>query len=91
MIDTKSWRVPAGSLVVDSALVVALIWSMATTTEQVRTMNERITAIDQAHIRQNMEPRVNVLEQRANEVDKKLDKMDLKLDKIYDKLDAALK
>lgn len=92
MIDTSlKWRVPAGSLVVDGALVISLIWSIASQTEQLRHMNERLTIIEQLESSLQTEPRLRVLERRADEVVEFKSEVKHQLNRIEEKLDKAVK
>lgn len=92
MIDTSlKWRVPAGSLVVDGALVISLIWAIASQTEQLRHMNERLTIIEQLESSLQTEPRLRVLERRADEVVEFKSEVKHQLNRIEEKLDKAVK
>lgn len=92
MIDTSlKWRVPAGSLVVDGALVISLIWSIASQTEQLRHMNERLTSIEKLEGSLQTEPRLRVLERRADEVVEFKSEVKHQLNRIEEKLDKAVK
>ena len=86
-IDVSRLKVPAGSLVVDAALVISLIWGAATMTEQLDQINTRVDAIENGHIRQNSESRISVLERRADESDEFKKEMRTQLSRIEDKLD----
>lgn len=88
-------KVPAGSLIVDTALVIALLVGQAKMTEQITGVQDRVNEIEQGHIRSNTDARVLVLEQRANqavtsqaefkaEVRTQLDRIETKLDRIYE-------
>lgn len=92
MIDTSlKWRVPAGSLVVDGALVISLIWAIASQTEQLRHMNERLTSIEKLEGSLQTEPRLRVLERRADEVVEFKSEVKHQLNRIEEKLDKAVK
>jgi hypothetical protein len=86
-IDVSRLKVPAGSLVVDAALVVALIWGAATMTEQLEQINARVDAIESGNIRHNGEARLLVLERRADDSDEFKKEMRAQLGRIEDKLD----
>jgi len=85
--DVSRLKVPAGSLVVDTALVVALVWGGATMTEQLQQISKRIDTIENGHIRQNSEARIMVLERRADESDEFKREMRAQLTRIEEKLD----
>lgn len=91
MIDTSKWRVPAGSLVVDGALVLSLVWSIATTTEQLQQMNHRLSEVESREVSTQIEPRLRVLERRADENVEFKAEVKQQLNRIEDKLDKAFK
>jgi hypothetical protein len=86
-LDLSKFRVPAGSLVVDSALVVALIWGGATMTEQLGQISRRVAEIEQGAVRSNSDARLMVLERRADEMSEWKGEMREQLNRIEDKLD----
>lgn len=91
MIDRSSWRVPAGSLVVDGALVVSLVWSMATMTARLEQIDARISSVEQREISVQSEPRLRVLERRADEMIEFKAEVREQLNRIEEKLDKALR
>ena len=86
-LDLSKFKVPAGSLLVDTSLVVALVWSTSTMTQQLDQMNRRIDSIENGHIRSNADARIMVLERRAEEYDEFRRDMRAQLNRIEDKLD----
>ena len=91
MIDTSKWRVPAGSLVVDGALVLSLVWSVATQTEQLEQMSIRISQVEIRETSAQTEPRLRVLERRADEMVEFKAEVREQLNRIEEKLDRAIK
>jgi uncharacterized membrane protein len=91
VIDTSKWRVPAGSLAVDGALVVSLVWAMGSMTEQLNQMSDRINEVEQREIMVQSEPRLRVLERRADEMVEFKAEVRAQLDRIEEKLDRAIK
>jgi hypothetical protein len=65
MIDATKWRVPAGSLVVDVSLVVALIYGGGKLTERLDDMSRRLEAVEQQKIQPDADRRLAVLEASA--------------------------
>jgi len=90
VIDTSKWRVPAGSLVVDGALVLSLVWSIATTTEQLEQLSVRLAGMESKASTVQTEPRLSVLERRADEMTEFKSEVRQQLNRIEDKLDRAL-
>jgi hypothetical protein len=91
VIDLTKWRVPAGSLMVDGALVASLAWSMATMSEKMAHFDMRMGQLEQAGISIQTEPRLRVLERRADEMAEFKAEVRDQLNRIEDKLDQALK
>lgn len=91
MIDKSSWRVPAGSLVVDGALVLSLIWSMATMSERLEQFGSRMASLEQREGVLQSEPRLRVLERRAEEMVEFKAEVREQLNRIEEKLDKAIK
>jgi hypothetical protein len=87
MVDLARFRVPAGSLVVDASLVLALLWGAATMTEQLKAINLRIDSLESAAIRSNSDARILVLERRADEMAEFKGEIRAQLARIEDKLD----
>lgn len=87
MVDLARFKVPAGSLVVDASLVVALLWGAATMTEQLKAINVRVDTLEAAGIRANSEARILVLERRADEMAEFKGEIRAQLTRIEDKLD----
>lgn len=65
--DFSRFKVPAGSLLVDGALVFALVYYGGQLTERLEQMNRRVEMIEATTVRQNTDARVLVLERRAQE------------------------
>jgi hypothetical protein len=88
------FKVPAGSLVVDTALVVALIWSQAGTVKTLESFDLRLHAAEIAiNNHGQYEARLSVTETQIGELSddqsemksdivKRLDRIESKLDKI---------
>ena len=89
-VDLSRFKVPVGSLVLDAALVIALIVSDTRQTEQLSQINQRVQTIEAGHIRQNSEARTMVLERRADESDDFKREMRSQLNRIEDKLDRIV-
>lgn len=85
-IDFSRFRVPLGSLVLDVALVGALIWSMATMTAQLDEISRRISAVERVEITPEAARRISIIETRETEFLRRIDKLDTKVDLILDRL-----
>lgn len=88
-MDLQKFKVPPGSLVVDTALVAALIWGAAQMTAQLEAINKRVDVIDAEHVRQNSAARILVLERRADEMSEWKGEVRGQLNRIEDKLDRV--
>lgn len=89
-MDFSRLKVPPGSLVIDASLVLALLWGAATMTEQLKSMNDRISTIESAAIRSNSDARILVLERRADEMSEWKGEIRAQLTRIEDKLDRLV-
>ncbi len=58
----SKWAVPRGSLVVDTALVVMLLWGQASITETLKSLSDRVTKIEQTDTDVGADRRIGVLE-----------------------------
>lgn len=87
----KNWRVPAGSLVVDTALVFALIWGGAKMEESLAQLERRVARFESLETLGQVEPRLRVLERRAEEMDEFKTEVRGSLNRIEEKLDKAIK
>ena len=65
--DLSRFKVPAGSLLVDGALVFALVYYGGQLTERLEQVNKRVSTIEATTTVQNTSARVLVLERRAEE------------------------
>lgn len=93
-VDLSRFRVPAGSLVVDAGLVLALLYGQAQITERLKAFDARMVAVEQSSATVSAESRLkvlvreNVIQDRdfiefKGDIVKRLDQMDSKLDLIY--------
>lgn len=93
-VDLSRFRVPAGSLVVDAGLVLALLYGQAQITERLKAFDARMVAVEQSSATVAAESRLKVLEREnviqdrdfiefKGDIVKRLDQMDSKLDLIY--------
>ena len=85
-IDFSRFRVPLGSLVLDVALVGALIWSMATMTAKLDEISRRITAVERVEITPEAARRISIIETRETELLRRIDRMENKLDIVIERL-----
>lgn len=85
--DLSRFKVPAGSLLVDGALVFALIYYGGQLTERLEQVNKRVSTIEATTTVQNTSARVLVLERRAEEQAEFKREVYERLVRIEDKLD----
>jgi hypothetical protein len=100
-MDFKNFKAPVGSMIIDGALVIALIWSQASTVATLDGFNTRLHAAESTlQNRSTLEPRLSVVEvqiKNGAEADQQLkeDQMELKadivkrLERIESKLDQV--
>lgn len=79
----SKFRVPVGSLLVDSALVVALLFGLGQQTQALDEVARRVAAIE----RVDSASRTAVLERRMDIADRDRDEVLAYLKRIEDKLD----
>jgi hypothetical protein len=87
-------KMPIGSIVIDGAMVFALIWSWATMTEALKSFDVRLHTVELATSRHgDYESRLSVIEvtelsqdknyeELKQDIVKRLDRIEAKLDKI---------
>ena len=85
--DLSRFKVPAGSLLVDGALVFALVYYGGQLTERLEQVNKRVSTIEATTTVQNTSARVLVLERRAEEQAEFKREVYERLVRIEDKLD----
>jgi uncharacterized protein YPO0396 len=87
-LDPSRFKVPAGSLLMDGALVVALVWSGATMTERLEQIAHRVSGVEvQQQATRTSDARIMVLERRADEMSEYKLEMREQLNRIEDKID----
>lgn len=60
--DLSRLRVPLGSLAVDGALVVSLIWQGATMTQKLEEVSRRLSSVEVQRIQPEADRRLSVIE-----------------------------
>jgi hypothetical protein len=84
--DLSKFRVPAGSLLVDGALVFALIYGSGQITERLEHLSRRVDAMEATDLRADASARLMVLERRADDMDAWKRDVREQLDRIEDKV-----
>lgn len=95
LIEKVNQRVPVGSLVVDSALVLMLVYTSGQITERLETLDQRVARIEQTPISPEVEGRLQVLKTQADGREEKVQQsledmrkyLGERLDRIERKLD----
>lgn len=80
------FRVPLGSLIVDGALVITLVFSTGQMLERFDTMDRRVQQIEAIQ----SEARLNVLEQRTNQLDRYQSELKSDIVKRLDRIETLL-
>jgi len=84
-------KMPFGSLVIDGALVVSLIWSWATMTETLRSFDIRLHNVEVAADRHGgYESRLSVVEASQVAQDKNYEELKLDIVKRLDRIESKL-
>jgi len=84
-------KVPTGSLLIDGALVIALIWSWATMTETLRSFDTRLHNVEVTADRHGgYESRLSVIEATELAQDKNYEELKLDIVKRLDRIEAKL-
>ncbi len=85
-------RIPLGSLLVDSALVLTLVFTAGQMTTRFEAMDSRLAAVESRSINERLPERTALLEQRAAQSDRDrieiidaLHRIEAKLDQKMDK------
>lgn len=90
-VTPSRFRVPAGSLLVDGALVIALIWSQATTVATQQGFDTRLhNAEATLEHRNSLEPRISVLEAIERSQDKNYEELKADIVKRLDRIESKL-
>jgi len=84
------WKVPAGSLVVDIGMVVALIWTVSGMQKAVEHLDRRMIVLESREISPGAERRIAVLESAMARQDRDREQILSLLNRIDDKLDDHL-
>ncbi len=89
-VDLTKFRVPLGSLVVDMAMVVSLIWWGATLTQRLEEMTRRIDGLDGQTMHVQADKRLSIVETRQGDVDRQLAEIKSQQARIESKIDRLL-
>lgn len=84
----EKFRIPIGSLVVDGALVLTLVFTAGQMTSRFELMDKRLAYIESTASTEKLAQRTAVLEQRANQSEATLGRIEGKIDRIDQKLDG---
>lgn len=81
-------RLPIGSLIVDGALVLTLVYSAGQMTERFQVMDRRLIEVERRTIDEKLAQRTAILEQRASLYDRDRSEIIDSLRRIETKLDT---
>ena len=89
-VGSGKWRIPIGSLIVDGAMVLALVYSAGRMTNSLENIDRRVGIMEARDITPEAARRISVLEEQTRHADAETDKLLTQLSRIEDKIDAHM-
>lgn len=84
-MELSKFKVPPGSLILDAALVFALVYSIGQMTERLEGISKRMEIVESIKIQPEADRRIAVIEaQMANQTER-LKSIESKLDRVLEK------
>jgi len=83
--DISKIRVPIGSLVVDAALVISIIYGAGQLTERLEQLSQRVSAMESQSIQPEADRRIALLEMSAHTSEQRLQRIEDKLDRVLER------
>ena len=84
-MDISRFKVPPGSLVLDVALVIGLVYSMGQITERLENMSNRLEAVESVKIQPEADRRIAVIEAQMASQTERLKSIETKLDRVLER------
>jgi ClpP class serine protease len=84
-MDISRFKVPPGSLVLDVALVVGLVYSLGQMTERLENMSKRLEAVEAVKIQPEADRRIAVIEAQMASQTERLKSIEAKLDRALER------
>jgi len=84
-MDIQKFKVPPGSLVVDMALVIGLVYAMGQMTERLEGISQRLEAVESVKIQPEADRRIAVIEAQMASQTERLKSIEMKLDRVLER------
>jgi ClpP class serine protease len=84
-MDISRFKVPPGSLVLDVALVVGLVYSLGQMTERLENMSKRLETVEAVKIQPEADRRIAVIEAQMASQTERLKSIESKLDRALER------
>lgn len=84
-MDISRFKVPPGSLILDVALVIGLVYSMGQITERLENMSNRLEAVESVKIQPEADRRIAVIEAQMASQTERLKSIEMKLDRVLER------
>lgn len=84
-MDIQKFKVPPGSLVVDMALVIGLVYAMGQMTERLEGISQRLEAVESVKIQPEADRRIAVIEAQMASQTERLKSIETKLDRVLER------
>lgn len=84
-MDIQKFKVPPGSLVVDMALVIGLVYAMGQITERLEGISQRLAVVESVKIQPEADRRIAVIEAQMASQTERLKSIEMKLDRVLER------
>jgi hypothetical protein len=84
-MDIQKFKVPPGSLVVDMALVIGLVYAMGQITERLEGISQRLAVVESVKIQPEADRRIAVIEAQMASQTERLKSIETKLDRVLER------
>jgi hypothetical protein len=84
-MDIQKFKVPPGSLVVDMALVIGLVYAMGQITERLEGISQRLEVVESVKIQPEADRRIAVIEAQMASQTERLKSIETKLDRVLER------
>ena len=89
-LGSGKWRIPVGSLIVDGAMVLMLVYTAGRMTNSLENIDRRVGIIEQRDITPEAARRISVLEEQTRHADAETDQLLTQLTRIEQKIDQHM-
>lgn len=84
-MDIQKFKVPPGSLVLDVALVIGLVYAMGQITERLEGISKRLEVVEAVKIQPEADRRIAVIETQMASQTERLKSIETKLDRVLER------